>query len=196
MRNFTYSLLLATLVLGLAGCSSDAPNPSDEARVVPAGEKATAGHLTYSVLDSQILTEAGDGDSPRVPIDRFIVVQIAVNNTGNSDASIPAVTLEGDSGNTYNELTDGTGIPNFLGVLRHVGPGQTTRGTLAFDAPAAHYRLRFADENDGNEILADLPLTYTHEKINNSIIPTTDPDLTGAGNASGATAPASAPATK
>jgi hypothetical protein len=81
-------------------------------------------------------------------------------------------------------------------VLRHVGPGQTTRGAIAFDAPAAHYRLRFADENDGNEILADLPLTYAHEKVNNAIIPTTEPDAAGAMGAMGATGPAMPPTTK
>ena len=188
MRNFTYSLLLAGLVLGLAGCSSNSPNGSEQARVVQAGEKAPAGHLTYSVLDSQILPQISQGDTPRVPRDRFIVVQLAVNNSGNTDANIPGVILESDSGATYNELTDGNGIQGFLGVLRHVGPGQTARGAIAFDAPAAHYRLRFADENAENEILADLPLTYAHEKVNNAVVPAGDmPDLTGP---TGPTAPA------
>jgi len=141
--------------------------------VVPAGEKAPAGHLTYSVLDSQILTQL-EADTTRVPKDRFIVVQIAVNNSGNTDANIPGVTLESDSGATYNELTDGTGVQGFLGVLRHVGPRQTTRGAIVFDAPAAHYRLRFADENADKEILADLPLTYAHEKVNNAVVPASD----------------------
>jgi hypothetical protein len=150
----------------------------EDGRVVPAGEKATAGHLTYSVLDSQILTQVGEGETPRVPKDRFLVVQLAVTNTGNTDASIPAVTLENDGGSTYNELTDGTGFQNFLGVVRHVAPGQTERGSIAFDAPAAHYRLRFADETAVQEILADLPLSYAHEKVNNAVVPATDmPDL-------------------
>jgi hypothetical protein len=180
MRYFSYSLLLACFVLGLTGCSTDAPNTTQNVHVVPAGEKAIAGHLTYSVLDSQILTQAGAADSPRVPKERFVVVQLAVTNTGNTDASIPGVTLEGDSGETYNELTDGSGIPNFLGVLRRVAAGQTTRGAIAFDAPAAHYRLRFADEDSANEILADLPLTYAHEKINGAVIPETPAqDLSG-----------------
>jgi hypothetical protein len=121
-----------------------------------------------------------EGEATRVPKDRFIVVQLSVNNNGNTDATIPGVTLESDSGTTYNELTDGNGIQGFLGVLRHVGPSQTMRGAIAFDAPAAHYRLRFADENADNEILADLPLTYAHEKVNNAVVPAPDmPDLSG-----------------
>jgi hypothetical protein len=173
MRNFTY-LVVTGLLLALAGCSSiDSPNASEQVRVVQAGEKAPAGHLTYSVLDSQILTQL-QADTTRVPKDRFIVVQIAVSNSGNTDANIPGVTLESDSGATYNELTDGNGVQGFLGVLRHVGPGQTTRGAIVFDAPAAHYRLRFADENAENEILADLPLTYAHEKVNGAVVPAGD----------------------
>lgn len=193
MRIFTYSLVLTSLLVGLTGCSSDAPNKQEQARVVQAGEKAPAGHLTYSVLDSQILPQIAEtGDTPRVPKDRFIVVQIAVNNSGNTDANIPGVTLESDSGTTYNELTDGNGVQGFLGVLRHVGPLQTTRGAIVFDAPAAHYRLRFADENDENEILADLPLTYAHEKVNSADVPAAVlPDLTAP---SGPTAPGAPPA--
>jgi hypothetical protein len=188
MRNFTYFVIVAGLLLGLAGCSGDSPAKSEQVRVVPAGEKAPAGHLTYSVLDSQILTQV-EAETPRIPKDRFIVVQIAVSNSGNTDANIPGVVLESDSGTTYNELTDGNGIQGFLGVLRHVGPGQTARGAIAFDAPAAHYRLRFADENADNEILADLPLTYAHEKVNNSVVPADMPDLAPA-----PTAPAAPPA--
>jgi len=191
MRNSTYSLILAGLLLGLAGCSSDTPNQSEQVRVVPAGEKAPAGHLTYSVLDSQILTQV-EGEPTRVPKDRFIVVQLAVNNSGNADATIPGVTLESDSGKTYNELTDGNGIQGFLGVLRHVGPGQTTRGAIVFDAPAAHYRLRFADENAENEIMADLPLTYAHEKVNNAVVPASD--ITDLPGSTGPTAPPIPPA--
>jgi len=188
MRNFTYSLVLTGLLLGLTACSSDSPNKLEQSRVVAAGEKAPAGHLTYSVLDSQILPQITEGETPRVPKERFIVVQIAVTNSGNTDANIPGVTLESDSGTTYNELTDGNGVQGFLGVLRHVGPLQTTRGAIVFDAPAAHYRLRFADENAENEILADLPLTYAHEKVNSADVPAAVlPDLTAP---TGPTAPA------
>lgn len=188
MRNFTYSLVLTGLLLGLTGCSSDSANKLEQSRVVAAGEKAPAGHLTYSVLDSQILPQISEGETPRVPKERFIVVQIAVTNSGNTDANIPGVELESDSGTTYNELTDGNGVQGFLGVLRHVGPLQTTRGAIVFDAPAAHYRLRFADENAENEILADLPLTYAHEKVNSADVPAAVlPDLTAP---TGPTAPA------
>jgi hypothetical protein len=130
------------------------------------------------VVDTQIQPQLGDEANPRVPHDRFILVQIAVTNSSNVDNPIPAIELVGDSGKTYSELTDGTGVTNWLGMVRHVGPGQTERGDVVFDAPAAHYKLRFSDESTENEVLADLPLSYSHEKMDDIAIPTSEiPDV-------------------
>jgi hypothetical protein len=181
MRPSIIILFSCFAVLGLAGCSSSDPVPQQavETHIVSAGEKAIAGHLTYSIVDSQILARLEDDASPRIPQDRFVVVQIAVTNTGNVDNPIPAVELVSDSGKIYNELADGTGVTTWLGVVRHVGAGQTQRGNVAFDAPAAHYKVKFSDETLDHEILADLPLSYMHEKINDVLVPNADlPDET------------------
>ena len=70
-------------------------------------------------------------------------------------------------------------MTTWLGVVRHVGAGQTQRGNVAFDAPAAHYKVKFSDETLDHEILADLPLSYMHEKINDVLVPNADlPDET------------------
>jgi hypothetical protein len=166
--------------LGLTGCSNEpgSETKSAQVRVVPAGEKAVVGHLTYSIVDSQILTRLGDDPNPRVPHDRFILVQIAVSSSNNTDSPIPSIELVSDSGQTYTELADGTGVPSWLGMVRHVGPNQTERGTVAFDAPPTHYKLRLSDESLSTEVLADLPLSFTHVKIDDSSIPTTEiPDV-------------------
>ncbi len=180
MRVYT-SLLISVALAGLSGCTNNSATPkTDEVHVVAAGEKATTGHLTYNVVDSQVFQQLGDEANPRVPHDRFLLVQLTVTNSSNVDNPIPAVELVADSGKTYDEQTDGTGITNWLGIIRHVGPGQTERGEIAFDAPAAHYKLKFSDESMGNEILADLPLSYAHEKVDDALIPTSDlPDVTG-----------------
>lgn len=174
MRLPTFALLLAAGV-GLTGCSNDAGSAGKEVtHVVAAGDKAIIGHLTYNVVDSQIFAQLGDEANPRVPHDRFILLQLAVTNTSNVDNPIPAVELVSDSGQTYSELTDGTGVTNWFGLVRHVGPGQTERGDVAFDAPAAHYKIRFSDETTNAEIMADLPLSYEHEKVNDALAPTTE----------------------
>lgn len=178
MRILIFILLGGTL-LCLSACTESAVPAKSELRTVQAGEKATAGHLTYSVVDSQIMPQLGDDSSPRVPRDRFILVQVAVTNSSNVDNPIPAIELVGDSGKIYDELADGTGVTNWLGVVRHVGPNQTERGEVVFDAPAAHYKLRFTDESDDTEVMADLPLSYAYERMDDETIPTADlPDVT------------------
>ena len=176
------SPLVCLALIGLTGCSSDTgtESRSQSLTTVAAGERASIGHLTYSIVDSQILTQLGDEASPRVPHDRFVLVQIAVTNSSNVDNPIPAVALVADSGKEYNELSDGSGVSDWLGLVRHVGPGQTERGYLAFDAPAAHYKVKFSDETTEHEILADLPLSYAHEKVNDALVPTTEfPEVKG-----------------
>jgi hypothetical protein len=183
---FFISALPIVAVLALAGCSNSAAvDPSKiEARTVPAGEKAEVGHLTYAIVDSQIVPQLGDMSNPRVPKDRFILLQIAVTNSSNVDNPIPAVELVGDDGKSYSELSDGSGVNNWLGVVRHVEPGQTERGEIAFDAPAAHYKVKFTDESMNNEIMADLPLSFAHEALDDALVPTSSTDL---GDATGGT---------
>jgi hypothetical protein len=172
-------ILISTLFCGtllcLGGCTNTtATDTHDEVRVVPAGEKATIGHLSYNVVDSQILNQLGDPTAPRIPHDRYIMVQVAVTNTSNVDNPIPAIEMIGDNGKTYSESTDGTGVTNWLGIIRHVGAGLTVRGNVLFDAPAAHYQLKFSDESTENQILADLPLSYSHERMDDVTIPNAD----------------------
>lgn len=187
MRLFISALPIIA-VLALAGCSSNAPDPSKtEVRTVPAGEKAAVGHLTYAIVDSQILPQLGDSENPRIPKDRFVLLQIAVTNSSNVDNPIPAVELIGDDGKEYTELSDGSGVTNWLGMVRHVEAGQTERGDIAFDAPAAHYKVRFTDESMNNEIMADLPLSYAHESLDDALVPTSSTDLGAA--ASGSSGP-------
>lgn len=177
MRLFISALPIVA-VLALAGCSSNAPDPNKtEVRTVPAGEKAAVGHLTYAIVDSQIVPQLGDSSNPRIPKDRFVVLQIAVTNSSNVDNPIPAVELVGDDGKEYTELSDGSGVSNWLGMVRHVEAGQTERGAVAFDAPAAHYKVRFTDESMNNEIMADLPLSFAHENLDEALVPTSSTDL-------------------
>ena len=174
------SVLFCAAAFGLAGCSvgDSGESKSAEVRVVPAGEKAAVGHLTYSIVESQIMTRLGDDANPRIPKDRFILVQVDVSNSSNVDNPIPAIELLDDNGKIYSELTDGTGVTNWLGMIRHIGAGQTERGLVAFDAPAVHFKLKLSDETLNQEIMADLPLSYSHEQINDSIVPTADlPDV-------------------
>jgi hypothetical protein len=116
------------------------------------------------VIDSRISPRLGDDpDNARFPQERFYLVQITVSNADNTDDSIPALALVDDSGKVYNELTDGSGVPDWLGLIRSVKAHDQVKGTILFDAPARHYRLRLTEQFATPEISIDLPLNFMHE---------------------------------
>jgi Domain of unknown function (DUF4352) len=157
----TSSLLIGFVTL-LAGCSG----AKKESVVFPAGDKIPVGSLTYNVIDTEVLPKLGDDPATaRTPSGRFYLVTISVSNSGNDDAVIPALNLVDDKGQDYAELADGSGVPNWLGVVRKVGGTQTEKGTVVFDAPPQHYKLRLTDEADARQLYVDIPLNYLHEQL-------------------------------
>lgn len=172
---YRYFFLLPAM-FALTACS---PTPVRQTKMYQSGEKAEFKKLTYSIVDAQIFTRLGDDASPRIPQNRFYVVQLSVSNGGNQATSIPALTLVDDNGKTYPELADGAGIPRWLGVIRNVDPAQTEAGQIIFDAPSAHYRLRLTDETDEDDVFVDMPLNFLHEQMNSSPV-SSSPDGAGA----------------
>ena len=86
------------------------------------------------MVDSQILNQLGDTATPRVPHDRFLMVQIAVTNSSNVDNPIPAIEMIGDNGKTYSEVTDGSEVVELVSTVRHVGAGALCAATWWHDA--------------------------------------------------------------
>jgi hypothetical protein len=168
---------LFCLILALAGCTSA---PTRAVKTYQSGEKAEHAKLIYSVVDAQIFTRLGEEPGPRIPQNRFYVVQISISNSGNKNASIGPMTLVDDAGKMYPELADGTNIPRWLGVVRTVDPAQTETGYIVFDAPSAHYKLRVTDETDEEDVFVDMPLNFLHEQMNHSMA--TVPDERSAPN--------------
>lgn len=165
MRSQSSGYLWIYFTFGLMFLSACSPTPGRQTKVYPSGEKAAVDKLTYAVIDTQIHTRLGEEPNPRIPQNRFYVVQLAVSSGANTDTPIPTLTLVDDSGKSYTELADGAGLQHWLGVIRHVSPAQTERGEVLFDAPAAHYKLKLTDETDANDIYIDLPLNFLHETM-------------------------------
>jgi hypothetical protein len=158
MRRISIVIISQIVLFGCAGTAKK------EVKTYAAGEKAPVGKLLYSVIDSQIATKLGDDPiNPRTPQNRFVMIQVAVFNSGSQDEPIPAMSLVDDSGTAYNELADGTGVPKWMGVVRRVSGNQTEQGIVLFDAPAKHYRLRLTEEPD-DDIGIDVPLDFAHEQ--------------------------------
>lgn len=159
-------------MMSIAFTSCGSSTGGRQTKVFQAGEKATVDKLSYAVIDTQIYPRLGDDpNNPRVPQNRFFAVQVAVSSGNNSEVSIPAMTLVDDSGKTYTELADGTGLQHWLGVVRRVAPAQTERGVVLFDAPAAHYKLKLTEDLDPDDVYIDIPLNFVHEQMNNEGTP-------------------------
>ena len=150
--------LFATL-LALPSC---APK-STATRTYPLGEKVALGHLVYAAYETQWLTQIGTGTEARVPQNRFLLVRASVTNSGGEPIACPAVTVVDDSGNSYSEVSDGEGVPQWMGYIRQIKPADTMQGNLVFDAPPRHYKLRVTDEDGQREETIDLPLEFTPE---------------------------------
>jgi len=134
----------ALFVLILGGCQKAAPSRTDFSM----GENVTVGKMTYSVVESAWRTELGEGFKIRTPQQRFLLIKISVTNASGKDVSIPLLTLEGNNGQTYQEIADGEGVDNWFGLLRTLNNGETQQGNVLFDVPLTSYKLRVPDAND------------------------------------------------
>jgi hypothetical protein len=161
-------IAISLLALPLISCSS--LTSKKQPVIYAAGDKATIGSLIYNLTDAETAPQLGDDpNTARTPQNRFYLVKVSVSNSGNDDLPIPAMTLVDESGQTVNELADGAGVPNWLGVVRKVAAAQTEQGYVAFDAPIKHYRLRLNDALDENEIAIDIPLTFVRDRAGSSV---------------------------
>jgi hypothetical protein len=127
------------------------------------GDKVLLGRLIYTVYETQWLTQIPQEPSPRVPQNRFFLVRMSVVNSGGNAVISPHVTIEDGKGNQFEEVSNGEGVPQWIGYLRQVQPADTAMGNLVFDAPPARYQLRLADEEESKFALVDLPLSFAAE---------------------------------
>ena len=154
--NFCALALLAIL----AACGGE----KEQVRTYRMGERVTVGHLVYNVFETQWLTHVGqDPANQRVPQNRFFLVRISVVNGGASDVIAPNLTVEDDKGNSYPELNNGEGIPQWIGYLRQIKPANSVQGNIVFDVPPGNYKLRVLDEDSNRAALIDIPLSFGAE---------------------------------
>jgi hypothetical protein len=161
---------LAALLWSLLGFTACVPKPVP-ARTHPLGEKVVVGRLVYSAFDTQWLNELGEGTDARVPQQRFFLVRIAITNSGSAAVTAPNLSVVDDNGTSYEELSDGEGVPQWIGFLRQIDQSDTSRGNLLFDVPPRHYKLRVSDEEGRNTALIDLPLDFTGNQLPDLGIP-------------------------
>jgi hypothetical protein len=166
-------LAAVTAVLLLNACSRSSSSP---AHTYTLGEKAELGHIIYTVYETQWVPQLGDGPNARIPQHRFFLVRMTAVNSGGADLIVPSASAEDDKGNSYPELSNGDGVPRWIGYLRQVKPAESVQGNLVFDAPPGHYKLRIADENEERSAYVDMPLSFGTEVPAPELLPVPDGD--------------------
>jgi hypothetical protein len=162
MRQLRVSSFSAAAIaaLVLVACGDKATEP---VRNYPLGDKVEVGRIIYRAYETQWMTQIPQDPTPRIPQNRFFLVRLSAVNSGSGDAVIPNVTIQDDSGKTYEELSNGEGVPQWLGYLRQVKPADSIQGNVVFDAPPAHYKMRVTDESGEKSAMIDLPLSFGAE---------------------------------
>jgi len=127
------------------------------------GERVQLGHIVYLVFETQWMTHIGEGPDARVPQHRFFLVRLSAVNSSNADITVPTFSIQDDAGNTYNEISDGTGVPQWITYLRTVKPAESSQGNVLFDAPPRRYKLKIQDEDGERAALIDIPLNFGAE---------------------------------
>jgi hypothetical protein len=153
--SFPLSILASLLFLTSCGTTS-----GSSAKVYTLGSKVEAGHLLYTVYETQWLPVIGAGDTARVPKKRFFLVRLSAVNSGSEDMYVPNVSLVDDQGQIVEELSDGDQVPQWIGFVRKAKPADSVSGNVLFDADPKHYRLRVTDENGDKPALIDIPLNF------------------------------------
>jgi hypothetical protein len=149
------TVLAALLLVNSCGGSRDTRQ-----KVFDMGSRVEAGHLIYTVLETEWLPQIGAGDTARVPRNRFFLVHLSAVNSGSEELDVPNVTLVDDKGQTVDELQDGQDVPQWIGFVRKVKPADSISGNVVFDAEPKHYRLRVTDENGEKPAMIDIPLSF------------------------------------
>jgi hypothetical protein len=142
----------------LPGCS--ARKDSAETRQYSMGERVLVGQMIYTVSEAEWLGQLGDAAAPRMPQHKFLAIRLSVTNGGARTFAIPPTVLLDGSGQTYSELTNAEGLPDWLGYLRMLKPAQTEHGVVVFDVPPGSYRLKVlndADQEDQSAALVNVP---------------------------------------
>jgi hypothetical protein len=152
-------LIIALVTAGVllqSGCSK--PQMVREYR---AGDSVTTGPLTFNVVQTSWRSQLEAFPVARIPDRNFLLIHVMVTNGGGSEVSIPLLKLENTKGESFAESENGSGVDNWLGLLRHVSPAQSSDGWLLFDVPTNAYRLRVSDGDIEHEQFAyiDIPLS-------------------------------------
>jgi hypothetical protein len=165
------SLLALAGTLFFPGCS----RKEAQARTEKLGTSVAVGSLTYTAVETE-WREALDTDTgQRTPKNRFLLIHVSVSNTAGEEKAAPLLQLVDAKGEFYPELSEGQGVPEWLGLLRLLQANESRSGRIVFDVPQGAYKLRLSSGGDPeNEQFAfvEIPLQLNPDTTHISGTPT------------------------
>jgi Domain of unknown function (DUF4352) len=155
--------LAAACLLGLAL----PPACTRKQREFQVGDHVQVSGVAYTVHDVEWTGELDGGGSGgvRTPKNRFLVVNLTMQNTGNKEVTLPLLNAVDSAGADHLELSEGQGVPEWLGILRTLSPTESRQGRIVFDVPVGVYRLKLSDGGDQESertALVALPAAAKH----------------------------------
>lgn len=135
---------LAMTALLFTGCAKK----SSDSKVYEVGEEIATGSLIYAVTQTTWTDQLEGPNGMRIPVNKFLMVNLSVKNAGREAVGVPLLTLIDANGKEYMELDKGEGVPQWLGALRTLGEGNSESGNLLFDVPQGSYKLRVSSGGD------------------------------------------------
>ena len=152
------TLLFPLIASTLLSCSSaDKVQPT---RTYQMGERVSLGQLAYTVSEKQWQNQLGAGVDARIPQNRFLLLRMNIQNTGQSEAIVPNTQLQDDAGASYPEVVDGEGVTDWIGGTRQLKPGGSVQGYLLYDVPPKRYSLQISGEEEKAIALINIPLSF------------------------------------
>jgi hypothetical protein len=152
-------LVLPAVVALSIGCSCGGSRSSE--LIWRAGERVRVGPLTYSLIQADWNRQWTREGQPLLAQNRFVVVHLSITNAANNEIAVPLLTLEDEKGNVFQEITEVGPLPEWIGLLRTIGPSDTLTGTIVFDVEPSNYRLRVTDGGEPDRevtALIEVPL--------------------------------------
>jgi len=165
-----YVLALLTSLVALPACS----RIRHEDRVAAMGSAVAVGQLTYTAIESEWRETLESTNGQRIPRNRYLLINISVVNNAPEEKAAPLLQLEDAKGQVYPEISEGGGVPEWLGYLRLLQTKETRSGRLLFDVPQGAYKLRVSSggepENEQTALI-EIPFQLGSDEQSGSTTP-------------------------
>ncbi len=106
------AMLAAACALALSGCQKSAAPE----RVGALGAPLAVGQLTYIALETEWRDSIESSKGPRVPKNRFLLVNVTVTNTSSEQKAAPLLQIVDAKGEVHGEISEGDGRDGLDGL--------------------------------------------------------------------------------